>query len=260
MTGILLSRNLEKFDYCWRESLASVVAFCDRVIVMDCGSDDGTDLLLKKEQEKYSTVDLALNQPWEVSNNHTRLEILYNQLRSMVKTPWYFLAQADEVVHENSQTAIRAIVLGAIPGNTFYCRRMNFWRDFNHYVSFDAKNKPCGDSIIRLGKQDVPVCGDAESICASSPNSHFKDKILIFHYGYVRNGAKLIDKAIDLQSWFWGPGGRVDPEVIKMKNGDGIFDPSAWHNDEVTELVGTHPKYAEQWIKNHEIDPTFRRC
>lgn len=250
LTGILLTRNCDKFDYCWRESLASLLDFCDKVLVMDCQSEDDTDNALRRIAETEPKLELILGYPWAVANDHTLLAILYNKLREMVQTPWYFLLQADEVVHEDSITWIRQSLTQTYPNGVFV-RRLNFWRDPDHYIAFNARNKPCGDEIVRLARQDSPVVGDAESVEPNFKGPAFKDwtdKIRIFHYGMIRDGFKLVDKCIDMQSWFWGKGGQVDKFVLESKSQGKPFNYDAYDNDELVEFKGEHPKYAREWI------------
>jgi glycosyltransferase involved in cell wall biosynthesis len=252
LTGILFTHNCVKFDYCFEAAIESLAAFCDKVLVMDCESDDGTVEALVKLDNKHKHLELILHQPWEVAPDHTRLAVLYNQLRERVKTPWYFELQADEVVHEDSFTWIKQSVENQTFPSGVFVRRLNFWRDPDHYISFSARNKPCGDEIVRLARQDAPVAGDAESVEPNWKGPAFKgwtDKIRIFHYGLVRDGFKLVDKCLDMQSWFWGKVGKPDRFVVESKAQGKPFNYDAYDNAELVELTGTHPKFALDWIE-----------
>jgi glycosyltransferase involved in cell wall biosynthesis len=250
LTGILLTYQCVEQDYCFVPALESLIGFCDKVIVMDCGSTDGTKEKLLEYQGRFCRV--ITEQPWEVAHDHTRLAILSNMIREQVQSPWYFHLQADEVVHEASFTAIRCAILNGTSPRHFV-RRINFWRDCQHYIPFDAPNKPCGDSIVRLAQKEQIIAGDAESV---EPNprhkddAQYQDLIQIMHYGMVRDGYKLVEKCINMQSWFWGKDGQPDANVLKSKAEGKPFNYDAYDNRSV-EFRGTHPKFAQEWVKEH---------
>lgn len=250
--GSLFIRNAIRFGYCVTEALDSLYALCDQVSVVECGSDDGTQELLKQWQEsKYSQsgakeVKILYGHPWEVGEKYDRLAILANAARERLTTDWHFMLQADEVLHESSFERIRQLI--EFPMNGYFCRRLNLFRSPDVHIRLDSKKKPCGDVVCRLAKTAFPAVGDAESIGVDHGRGEEDiDKIVIFHYGYVREGAKHIAKAIDMQSWFFGPNSTPDQRIVKMRDDGNVFHPEVYFSQEdVQPIPIPHPKFSAE--------------
>lgn len=250
--GSLFVRDAIRLDYCIEAAIESLVPVCDDVVVMDCQSTDGTLDLLRTMAARHSNVRVIENSPWEVACGYVRLAILANNAREFLKTRWHFMLQADEVLHESSYPVIREAVMNdgwGLP--TFKVRRLNLWRDPDHHVSFSSTLKPCSDEPTRLGQIDVPAVGDAESLI-DYQGSHrdLLHRITIFHYGFVRHG--LIEKVIDMQSWFHGPGSTPDARVVKMRDeGTGFIPQAIIPDSELVPIPLPHPEAARAWVEAH---------
>ncbi len=246
--GSLFVRNALKFGYCMTEALDSLYALCDQVSVLECGSDDGTQDILKfwaaGKTDPGKKVIVNYGHPWEVGKAYDRLAILANVARSYLTTDWHFMLQADEVLHESAFPEIRKLIEGS--ANGYFCRRLNLFRSPDVHVRLDSKKKPCGDVVLRLARTKCLVVGDAESIgVEQGADAGHVDKIVIFHYGYVREGAKHIAKAIDMQSWFFGPGSTPDQRIVKMRDEGNKFRPEVFFQPEdVCPIPIPHPIFA----------------
>ena len=249
--GSLFVRNAIKYDYCIEEAVLSLVPICDEVVIGDAGSTDGTLDVLNKLKLDYGNIRVIEGLKWECADNYERLSILANQTKAHLKTDWHFMLQADEVLHEDSYDNIVSLINHDGP-NGYMCRRYNFYGDVNRHIRFDIEQnrKPCSDSIMRLAKLECDAYSDAESLQIPSCNTGHTDEIVIFHYGMVRDRAIFVDKIINMQSWFHGPGGTPDKTVMAMKNNNEAFDPWKCKSIEDTvELGMSHPKVAEEWVK-----------
>lgn len=248
--GSLFIHNAIKYDFCVREALESLLALCDEVVALDVQSTDGTlDLLheIAREHPKLRVYDHGI---WECAPNYTRLAVLANQAGGLLGSEWHFMIQADEVLHEDSlkfiRTAIRETPETKV--ETFCCRRITLYKDFDHYVRFDSQRKPCNDAPVRLGRKHAKALGDAESLeHLGKVSMQYVPRINLFHYGLVRKQDLFIDKIIDMQTWF---GAGVDHRVLKMKEETGKFQPEMIISDsELGVLKWTHPKFATQWVE-----------
>lgn len=253
----LFIHNGLKYDYCLKESILSVLELCDEVIVLEADSEDDTlDFLhtMSKEHPKLKVYDHGV---WECATDYNRLSILANQARELLSSEWHFMIQADEVLHESSFNTIRKLIHKDDGFDRYGCRRVNLFKDFNHYIRFDIdqSKKPCSDIITRLGKKEVATYGDAESLI---PTGQHTDKhvneILIFHYGMVRKRDVLLDKAISMQGWFFANSGMgIDPKLIEMKEKYGELKPEEIKPDsELDKLKWEHPKFATEWVRERE--------
>lgn len=253
--GSIFVRDAIRLDYCVEAAIESLVPVCDQIVVMDCQSTDGTLELLRRIAVQHHNVKIVDGQPWEVGTHYDRLVIHANAARERLSTRWHFMLQADEVLHEVSYPAIRDAVANDGWGHgTFKVRRINLYGDPGRYVRFTSGMKPCSDEPTRLGLSDVPAIGDAESLVEANGTCRLLlGHVTIFHYGFVRRGAALIDKTIEMQSWFHGPHGTPDARVVAMKNAGTGFVPSAIMPDsELAPIPIRHPVAARSWLAGLE--------
>lgn len=251
--GSIFTHNVMQFDYCFRESIACLAELCDSVVVLDAESNDGTLDELRKIAAADPKIKLVEGAVWDCAPKHERLRVLANQAMSHLQTDWHFMLQADEVIHEASFPAIRQLTLQ--PKNrSFAVRRFNLYGDFDHYVGLKSAAKPCNDEPIRLAHTGIPAMGDAESLDMQQCSWEHIDKIQIFHYGLVRKSEALIDKILEMQAWFHGPG-HADPRVVEMKaQGSGWQPFKIIAKTELERLTTTHPKYMVDWINERKED------
>lgn len=255
--GSIFTHNAIEFDYCVEESLASLCAICDEVVVLDAQSNDGTQDKLLECATRHRNLKVFLNGKWECASNYARLAILANEARDYLKTSWHFMLQADEVIHENSFPAIRkAISMNAF--TSFMVRRINLFGDLNHYLGFDIpqERKPCSDVVLRLGVKSLNAVGDAESLQddPKTNSQEFIDKINIFHYGMVRRDVNFIEKIISMQSWFSGESSQPDQRAVDMKaNGETRFDWTRFkEKNDLRKLHMEHPRFSKNWAEERQ--------
>jgi len=110
LSGYTTTKNVIKSDYPWRESIQSLLAFCDEVVVVDGGSDDGTWENLESwaiHEEKLKIYQVKRD--W----NHYRFAVFDGQqkavARSLCKGDWCWQMDVDEVVHENDYEKVKKL-------------------------------------------------------------------------------------------------------------------------------------------------------
>ncbi len=253
--GSIFAHNAVKYDYCLREAIASLCYTCDHVVALtpvEC--EDGTFELMQEIAPQYSNLQIIKQGNWECNPDKHRLSTLANLAKDLLPSEcnWHFMLQADEVLHESAKDQIRkAISLNA--GKGYRCRRINLWGDFDHYINFQSRFRPCGDAVCRLAIRSSKAVGDAESLDAYSHDAScmsFVDKIVLFHYGFVRNPIVMCDKIIDMQSWFFGPGGQPDQRVVKNKKEHGSFQPfDSIPRSECVPISISHPVFMRKWLE-----------
>ena len=250
--GSIFTHDVLKYDYCIEEAVRSLCAFCSEVVVLDAESTDGTLDLLHRLSVECGKVTAYDDGVWDCAPEgcpgYARLRVLADQARERLTTPWHFMLQADEVVHEQSVDVIReAVVAGE---ESYICLRVNLYGDMDHFVPLDSSCRPCGDQIVRLARREIAAGpgGDAESLEATERTSWtYRHRIVIFHYGYVRDPKVTPMKAVDVQSWF---GIGVDPRLQKMLNEGQPFCPQVCIPDsELDRLKWSHPEVAVGWVE-----------
>lgn len=253
--GSMFIRNAIQFDYCVTEALASLCELCDKVVIVDASSTDGTLEKLIEFQKSHSNLKIVPGATWECHEKWDRLRILADTAKSYLKTDWHFMLQADEVIHESSFKAIRKAIKSE-KYDSYMVRRMNLWGDLNHYLRYDLpqEHKPVSDSVVRLAKIDAIAFGDAESLQVNpSRCADLVNDILIVHYGFVRRDANMIDKTISMQSWFWGPGSQPDQRVVEMAKKGTRFEWEVMKTKEMLARIPMeHPKFAKAWAEERQ--------
>jgi len=238
--GTIFVRNAIEFDYCIIESIQCLKELCDEVIVVECGSDDGTVELIRDMVDEKTTIINLDKSEWDKQHGREKLAYFTNMAIGCLTTDYNINLQADEVIHENSFLAIREAINTA--GEAFYCTRKNLWKDCNHVLDVPQERKPCSTEIIRLAKSNYRSVGDGESLEAPASTDFLKE-IVFFHYGFVRKKEVMIGKIKNMQTNIF--------EIPYDKKMDGmeVFDWSAWFSEEdLKPITEEHPKFIKEWI------------
>ena len=252
--GSLFAHNAVRFDYCLEEAIHSLAALCDEVVLLEAESDDGTVDVMQRVAGEYPHVTVYDHGLWECAPDKDRLNILANQAKDLLKTDWHFMLQADEVIHEKSFPAIRDAMASG-KAKSYRVRRFNLYRDCQSMVRLDLPNgrKPCSDEPVRLALPSLNAGGDAESIVGGENCPDFTDRINVFHYGFVRRGDLILDKVIDMQGWFFGPGGQPDRRVVEMKaKGEQFQYDRIMTDDLLCPVPMAHPVFSVGWATERD--------
>lgn len=241
--GVTFCIDPIKYDYCIRESIACLEELCDKVVVLDAGSEDGSVELLKSlESDKVKVVYLERGQYWDQIRGKEKLSFFQNMALQHLDTDYYYLQQADECTHENSFPYIREAIQSGHEG--FMITRHNLWGNCNNKLNVPEERQPCSTQVIRLAKTTYSSYDDGESVGCWNVCMDWLDKIEMFHYGFVRKKEVMKDKIINMQKSVF------EIDYDKKLDGMDVFDYRAWHDDNVlVPIKGTHPKFIQEWIK-----------
>jgi len=240
--GTLFIRNGLRYDYCFKESILCLKEFCDEVVVVDAGSDDGTIEILKSLEDSKTKIIYLDKEEWDSQYGREKLNYFTNKAIEQLTAEWNFNLQADEITHEKSYQSIRDAINSNI-GEAYMCSRINLWGSPYKQLDVPLNRMPCSIQVIRLAKSIYRSWGDAESIDAQC-KFDFVDKIKIYHYGFVRSKKVMVDKIINMQrDVFQVP---IDEKL----NGMEVFDATAWFTENDLRLVDEPPPLIiRDWIK-----------
>src|SRR5690606_3090556 len=140
--GSLFFNNPESQDYCWREAIRCLQAMCDEVVVLDAGSDDGSqDLVMEFVNEETKIVRLPASE-WNKMRGKEKLSHYTNVAKVLLTTEWQFNLQADESVASWCFPFIRQAI--ERDEETFFCTRINMWGNSKHQLNVDHSRTPVG--------------------------------------------------------------------------------------------------------------------
>lgn len=109
ISGYTTVRNVESQGYPWRKSIGSLLQFCDEVIVVDCGSDDGSFELLQEWAYEDSRIKLHQN---IIDTKDPRFAVKVDgemkaYARNFCLGDWCWQQDIDEVVHQDDAVKIK---------------------------------------------------------------------------------------------------------------------------------------------------------
>lgn len=241
--GTLFVYNGISQDYCFKEAIECLRDLCDVVVILDAGSTDGTQEVLK-EITPDCTLILMNGEEWAMQNGREKLNYFTNlAIDRLPIVDYHFNLQADEIIHEDSFPHIRKAMETGADG--FLTRRHNLWMDPYHQLNVVQSRKPCSTEIIRLAKPSHLSVGDGESLECAPYNLDFLDKIEIFHMGYVRDPHIMKKKVIHMQEEVFQMGQHDKKLDLSDK-----FEPMDYFNEtDIIPIRKPLPKYVQAWAE-----------
>lgn len=246
LTGITWAYNAISQDYCLEESVNSLKEFCDEVIVLDAGSTDGTDELIKSLQDRKTKAILCSNEEWKEQQGKWKLSFFTNRAIEQATSDYIYSQQADEVTHEASYESIRRAIFNNYDG--YLISRVNLWGTPYKMLNVPQERKPCSDVILRLAKKAARAYDDAESVMINgSVTDLFVNDIRMYHMGFVRKREVHPQKIRHIQAEVFQVG--VDPKLEGMD----VFDPYKWFDkSDLVDIREPLPALIQQWAKERE--------
>jgi len=179
-TGFMVIKNGIKLGYPFVESIASMHTCCDKFVIFDCGSDDGTAESLESLcniNTKFLLVKIgwpdksALGNAIAVATNNAVRHPVLNGSRKL------FYVQADEVYHENDEKELKKSINSESRSVSF--KFIHFRNGFLQFII-----NPTYDRAIRI----IPANG-AQSIqdgfnFSGNINPVLSSNIRIYHVGW----------------------------------------------------------------------------
>lgn len=103
--------NCLKNEYPWKQSISSLLGFCDEVVVVDGGSNDGTWEELQNIAKLYQNLKIfQVPRDW----NHKRSAVFDGEQKAVARekcvSDFLWQQDADEIVHEQDYEKIKALV------------------------------------------------------------------------------------------------------------------------------------------------------
>lgn len=242
--GNVCIRNGQRLDYCWKEAVQSLLPVCDKVVICDCDSDDGTRQQIDEWVAREPKL-IPVNYPWTDPRGDTNWwpEWL-NYSRQHLPTDMHIQLDADEVVHEDDYNLIRS---AADNRSILFCHRLNFWRDTKHLI---PEGVCCGTKVLRIAPANLPIPSDYPYEPAAETLSRAVDSsIRIFHYGFLRERTAFFRKAREVQRiWVNSYDARLESAEKHEGRWSEMPGVTGWENN-LNDYGGNHPKVIEPWLR-----------
>lgn len=246
--GTVFIHNAIVSDYCISEVVTSLKEFCDKVIVLDAGSTDGTADLVRSFEDTKTKVVLCHNDMWVQQKGRTKLSYFTNMAASFLTTDYQFNCQADEILHELSYDKVRKAI--ETKQEAFLIKRINLWA--SPYLRLDVSHdrKPCSTEVVRVAKVGYQSVDDGEHLAAHYCPDFLND-IRLYHMGFVRLRKEMVYKCNHIQREVF----EIEPDA-KLKGMD-VFDPYQWFSQaDLKPIEEPLPIIIQDWAKKRVYDDT----
>lgn len=216
IVGFSFLRNAVKYDYPFRESLASLASLVDEIVLAVGKSED--DTLERIRELKLPCALHVLETEWNEANRKSGLvlseqtNLALAEVRRRHPRAWAFYLQGDELLHEREHARIRADLAEADATNAAAVRfrYLHFWQRPDQ-IAIGKRWYPQEIRALRTDSQYVSY-GDAQSFHGGG-GKIFESDAFIYHYGHVREPAAYAAKKRDFHRW-WHSDQDI-PEVVK---------------------------------------------
>jgi hypothetical protein len=247
--GVQLIKNGVKYDYCFKESIQSMLNCCDQVIVSYIPGEDTTLEVLESINDDRLKILHLTEDDWNMYNDKYRLSYLTNvaiQEADRLGFQYILSVQSDEVLHEDSYLAVRRAVNDNHEG--YLCTRVNLWKSPDLELNVPQERLPCSNEVVRLAKISYRAFDDAESLFAPGI-ADYLDEIKIIHYGFVRKKEVMKSKIINMQEGVFGMG-HHDPKLDEEE----IFNPDLWFDPskDLVPINFKHPVLIQDWVNERK--------
>lgn len=231
--GFTILRNGRKYDYPFRESLRSLTALCDEVVVALGDSDDGTE----EDLAEFANV-IVVRTTWDENLRRSGLilsqqtNVALEALRARHPSGWGVYLQADEVLHEADFPRIREDLAraAAAGADALSFRYLHFWQSY-HRIAIDKRWYPQEVRAVRLDSA-ARSYGDAQGF--EGVRTKFDTDAFVYHYGHVREANAYERKKADFNRW-WHSDDEMPKILAKGTRRDKHETTLAFH--------GAHPSF-----------------
>jgi hypothetical protein len=264
ISGYTCVRNNFVLDYCVKETIESLLPVSDEVVVDDGESTDGTREWLNEWASREPKLRI-ITYPWPNPKDDPRYWTKWlNHAQANLRFPMQLECDADEIIHPWSYPAI---LEGAKHEKCLWFKRLNFWRDAQHYA---PAGHLVGSHVVRLCPTNVWMCSDegfpeGEPECRVRagwpPNEHEAPNCRIMHYGFLRRN--YIKKAREILMF---AAGSMDQRLEESeRNGtpwQDWWDFSEPQGDKIVQapvldFKEVHPHIIQNWLleRGYQVAP-----
>lgn len=248
VSGFTFLRNGTILGYPYVESLKSLLAVCDEVVVAVGDSDDDTF----EQVQAINDPRLKIIQTTWNENMQDR-GYTYAQQKMIAQFnctgDWAFYLEGDEVIHEQDYATIRAAMEKHLDDKEVEALVFDYYHFYGSPTTYAYSPRwyRRAPRIIRNSVRSWAPDGLFWLIMSENKRGRYPNAALagchLYHYGHVRSVAKMNEKHKRV-AHYWG---QKLPEFA----GYGDIDPQS-----VSTFTQTHPAILEHWL-SHDAEQKF---
>jgi len=245
VSGFTIVRNAIELDFPVLESIASVLPWCDEMVVNVGRSDDDTLALIEAIGDPKIRI---LETVWKLEDGAAVLRDQTLAAMRACRHSWGIYIQADEVLHERGGRQLLETI-AAVDSDPAVEGLAVRYRHFFGDPDTEATNRHWYRRevrVIRLGPElDIHPFRDAQGFRVGPTDRRIRARLTgaeMFHYGYTRSAAALRSRARADRHLY--PGRASPPDGARLRWSPGIRP-----------FRGEHPAVARDWVERHRSDP-----
>jgi hypothetical protein len=258
ISGFTLVRNGVEFDYPFLESLTSLLAVVDELVI---NVGQGTDATLE-EVQRWATAHQAPEKRIHVFESNWHLDdpekkkagrILSEQTNLALErcsSDWCLYLQADEVLHEADAKGLKARILQAARTPEVEALYFDYTHFYGSYDVIQYSRSTYRREVRALRKSSgAQSIGDAQSF-RKPDGSKLKAcaaHARVFHYGWVRTPEAMREKTFFMDQLYHGDPSEADICSRTPHTGDNYRYKRIWG---LKPFTGTHPAVMMHRINN----------
>lgn len=242
VSGFTFLRNGTILGYPYVESLRSLLAVCDEVVVAVGNSDDDTlEQVRAIGDPKLRIIETTWNEVMQ-DRGYT-----YAQQKMIAQFnctgDWAFYLEGDEVIHEKDYVTIRASMEKYLHDKEVEALVFDYYHFYGSpsTYAYSPRWYRRAPRIIRNSIRSWAPDGLFWLIMQENKRGRYPNAALVgchlYHYGHVRSVEKMNEKQKRVER-YWG-------KTPKEFKGYGDIDPVS-----ICAFDGSHPAIADSWLKN----------
>ena len=255
LQGYTVVRNALVNDYAVRECVDSMLACCEKVLVCDSDSTDGTREMLDRWADNEPRLTI-INYPWPNPKGDSKWFTKWlNFARERLTLPMQLELDADEVLEDRPSCHAR-IRQAVERQESLTVTRLNYWKDARHII---PQGHCCGKEVVRVGRScdwmpsdeggygrgQLPILDNA--VNATS-------EVFIHHIGFLRRTDAFYKKArVVLAGFFNEFDKRLEP-LEKEQRPVHEVQNCEWTNS-LDAYDGYLPDAVQRWLadRGHDV-------
>ena len=240
ISGFSFVRNAIRYDFPLRESLLSLQPLCDELVVAVGASDDDTLGLVRSLDDGRMKIietvwDDSLREGGRVLAQQTDIAL------AACTGDWCVYLQADEVLHEDDASRLRAAIDAADRDESVEALLMRYLHFYGSYDYIGTGRQWYRQEIRAVRNTGRVVSwGDAQGFRRQELDGSFaklrarRTDVRVFHYGWVKHPAVQMEKQ-RAANRFWHDDQWIEENLPRSD----AFDYSSAY--ELERYTGTHP-------------------